>query len=118
TRRSVELPAQRRVCSRGVSLPQQRFCALLRTKTLCCPASPYLVKENSRPSPATAAGSCSTHQQRIVEQFTRWTDAFATALALTSADTLNLLVQMSNAGPRDTALDVACGAGLVVCAFA
>jgi SAM-dependent methyltransferase len=25
---------------------------------------------------------------------------------------------MSNAGPRDTALDVACGAGVVVCAFA
>ncbi|HEU0038528.1 MAG TPA: methyltransferase domain-containing protein, partial [Verrucomicrobiae bacterium] len=37
---------------------------------------------------------------------------------MTRGDTLNLLVKMSNAGPRDTALDVACGAGLVVCAFA
>ena len=53
-----------------------------------------------------------------MEEFTRRADAFATAPALTSADSLNLLVQMSNAGPRDMALDVACGAGLVACAFA
>jgi SAM-dependent methyltransferase len=31
---------------------------------------------------------------------------------------LNLLVQMSKAGPQDMVLDVACGAGLVACAFA
>jgi ubiquinone/menaquinone biosynthesis C-methylase UbiE len=76
------------------------------------------VKELSRPSPATAAGSSSTQQRRVVEEFSRRAEAFATAPVLTSASTLDRLVQMSNAGPRDTALDVACGAGLVVCAFA
>jgi ubiquinone/menaquinone biosynthesis C-methylase UbiE len=67
---------------------------------------------------ANDTGSGSKQQQRIVEEFTRRADAFATAPALTSADTLNLLLQISNAGRRDTVLDVACGAGLVVCAFA
>lgn len=76
------------------------------------------MKKSPRPNLATASGSCSTQQQRIVKEFTRRADAFATAPALTSADTLNLLVQMSNAGPQDMALDIACGAGLVVCAFA
>jgi ubiquinone/menaquinone biosynthesis C-methylase UbiE len=76
------------------------------------------VNQISRPSLATAAGSCSTHQQRILEEFTRRAEAFATAPAITNGEALNLLVRMSGAGPQDTVLDVACGAGLVVCAFA
>ena len=31
---------------------------------------------------------------------------------------LNLLLEMSGVGPEDTVLDVACGPGLVACAFA
>jgi 2-polyprenyl-3-methyl-5-hydroxy-6-metoxy-1,4-benzoquinol methylase len=76
------------------------------------------VKKSRRPNLSPASGSGSTQRQRIVKEFTCRADAFATAPALTSADTLNLLVQMSNAGPQDLALDIACGAGLVVCAFA
>jgi SAM-dependent methyltransferase len=76
------------------------------------------MKKSLGPNLATASGSCSTQQQRVVKEFTWLADAFATAPVLTSADTLNLLVQMSNAGPQDMALDIACGAGLVVCAFA
>ena len=76
------------------------------------------MKDSARPARTSATSSYSEQQQRMVEEFTRRADAFATAPALTSADTLNLLVQLSNAGRRDSVLDIACGAGLVVCAFA
>lgn len=72
----------------------------------------------TRSTALSAASSGSKQQLRIVEKFTRRAEAFATAPALTCADTLNLLVQMSNAGPRATLLGVACGAGLFVYAFA
>jgi len=81
-------------------------------------SGPYPVKEISRLSPATAASSFSTQYQRILDEFTRRAEAFATAPAITNAAALNLLVRMSRAGTQDTLLDVACGAGLVVCAFA
>ena len=58
------------------------------------------------------------HHRRILEEFTRRAEAFATAPPITDSEALNLLVRMSGAGPQDTALDVACGAGLVVCALA
>lgn len=54
----------------------------------------------------------------VVDQFTRQAEAFATAPAITNPEALRLLVSMSEAGPQDTLLDVACGPGLVVCAFA
>jgi ubiquinone/menaquinone biosynthesis C-methylase UbiE len=59
-----------------------------------------------------------SHHRRILDEFTRRVEAFATVPAITNAEALNLLVRMSGAGPQDTVLDVACGAGLVVCAFA
>jgi ubiquinone/menaquinone biosynthesis C-methylase UbiE len=59
-----------------------------------------------------------SHHRRILDEFTRRADAFATVPAITNTEALNLLVRMSGAGPGDTILDVACGAGLVVCAFA
>jgi len=59
-----------------------------------------------------------SHHRRILDEFTRRAEAFATAPAMTNAEALDLLVRMSGAGPQDTILDVACGAGLVVCAFA
>jgi SAM-dependent methyltransferase len=43
---------------------------------------------------------------------------FANAPQITNAAALNMLVKLSGAGPADTVLDVACGPGLVVCAFA
>jgi ubiquinone/menaquinone biosynthesis C-methylase UbiE len=54
----------------------------------------------------------------VVKQFTEQAEAFATAPAIANAEALRLLVGLSGAGPQDTALDVACGPGLVVCAFA
>lgn len=59
-----------------------------------------------------------SHHRRNLDEFTRRVEAFATVPAITNAEALNLLVRMSGAGPQDTVLDVACGAGLVVCAFA
>jgi SAM-dependent methyltransferase len=43
---------------------------------------------------------------------------FATAPSIRDEAALRLIVDFSGAGPDDTVLDVACGPGLVVCAFA
>ena len=43
---------------------------------------------------------------------------FSTAPSIKDEIALNLLVEAAGAGPADTMLDVACGGGLVVCAFA
>ncbi|HUF90948.1 MAG TPA: class I SAM-dependent methyltransferase [Candidatus Limnocylindria bacterium] len=58
------------------------------------------------------------HQALILDQFTRQATPFATAPAIQDEDALALLVAFSGAGPDDTVLDVACGPGIVVCAFA
>ena len=58
------------------------------------------------------------HNQTIVDQFTRQAIPFATAAAIRNTDALNRIVQLAQAGPDDTVLDVACGPGLLVCAFA
>ena len=61
--------------------------------------------------------SCS-HRETIVDQFTRQAVPFSTAPGIKDEEALALLVRESGAGPEDTVLDVACGPGLVVCAFA
>ena len=43
---------------------------------------------------------------------------FSEAPAIRDEAALRLLVELVGAGPQDTVLDVACGPGLVVCAFA
>ena len=58
------------------------------------------------------------HRDLIVDQFTRQAVPFSTASPIASEDALRMLVDFSEAGPNDTVLDVACGGGLVVCAFA
>jgi len=60
----------------------------------------------------------SHHNDTIVDQFTRQAVPFATAPAIRNNDALNRIVKMAAAGPSDTVLDVACGPGLLVCAFA
>lgn len=60
----------------------------------------------------------SGHQNRILDQFTRQAVPFSTAPAIRNQEALNRIVQMAHAGPEDTVLDVACGPGLLVCAFA
>jgi ubiquinone/menaquinone biosynthesis C-methylase UbiE len=60
----------------------------------------------------------STHNESILDQFTRQAVPFSTATAIKDEVALRLIVEFSGAGPDDTVLDVACGGGLVVCAFA
>jgi SAM-dependent methyltransferase len=59
-----------------------------------------------------------SHQERIVDQFTRQAVPFSTAPGIKDERALALLVEASGAGSDDTVLDVACGPGLVVAAFA
>src|SRR5262250_3620265 len=60
----------------------------------------------------------SEHKDSILDQFTRQAVPFSTASAIKDEAALRLIVEFSGAGPDDTVLDVACGGGLVVCAFA
>lgn len=59
-----------------------------------------------------------SHTDRIVSQFTKTAEAFATAPHILDEDALNILLQSTRAGADDVSLDVACGAGIVACHFA
>jgi SAM-dependent methyltransferase len=59
-----------------------------------------------------------THRERILDQFTRQAEPFAQAQAIRSPEALGQIVRMADASPDDTVLDVACGPGLLTCAFA
>ena len=58
------------------------------------------------------------HSALIRDQFTRQATPFSTAGAITDAAALKLIVDAAAPQPDDTLLDVACGGGIVVCAFA
>jgi SAM-dependent methyltransferase len=60
----------------------------------------------------------SSHHEVILDQFTRQAEPFSTAPGIRDEEALRRLVASSGAGPADTVLDVACGPGLVVAAFA
>jgi SAM-dependent methyltransferase len=62
--------------------------------------------------------STPSHRDAILDQFTRQAVPFSTAPGIKDEQALRLLVEASGAGPDDTVLDVACGGGLVVSAFA
>ena len=62
--------------------------------------------------------SSSKHSELILDQFTRQAVPFATAPSIKDEAALKLVVDFSGAGPGDTVLDVACGPGLIVVAFA
>src|SRR6266568_7995125 len=64
------------------------------------------------------AGTMTSHAGIVVDQFTRQAAPFAGSVAMRDEDALRLLVEFSGATPSDTVLDVACGPGLVVAAFA
>ena len=86
----------------------------LRTSTLAPQRTPDKTGPVNEPIPQSQP----SHEELILDQFTRQAEAFATAPAITNAAALDLLVKIFGAGPMDTVLDVACGAGVVVCAFA
>jgi ubiquinone/menaquinone biosynthesis C-methylase UbiE len=58
------------------------------------------------------------HQNLIRDQFTRQATPFSTAAPIADAGALAMIAAAAEAGPNDTVLDVACGGGIVVCAFA
>jgi ubiquinone/menaquinone biosynthesis C-methylase UbiE len=58
------------------------------------------------------------HQGLIVDQFTRQATLFSTAAPITNEDALRMIIEAARPGPDDNVLDVACGGGIVVCAFA
>ena len=58
------------------------------------------------------------HQGLILDQFTRQAMVFSTAPVITDEDALRMIVAAARPGAGDTVLDVACGGGIVVCAFA
>lgn len=57
-----------------------------------------------------------THQEEIVDQFSRQAIPFTQVPG--HLDAIDLLLEMTRANARDTVLDVACGPGLVACEFA
>jgi SAM-dependent methyltransferase len=59
-----------------------------------------------------------SHQGLILDQFTRQAALFSTAAPITNEAALRMIVEAAGATPTDTVLDVACGGGIVVCAFA
>jgi SAM-dependent methyltransferase len=58
------------------------------------------------------------HQSLIRDQFTRQAMPFSTAAPIASEAALRMIIDAARPGPDDTVLDVACGGGIVVCAFA
>ena len=59
-----------------------------------------------------------SHRELIEDQFSRQAELFARAPALHNSAVLELLVEAAEPRPGDLALDVACGPGTVVTAFA
>jgi len=59
-----------------------------------------------------------SHSSLIRDQFTRQATPFSTAAPIANEAALKLVVEAAGAGPQDEVLDVACGGGIVVCAFA
>jgi ubiquinone/menaquinone biosynthesis C-methylase UbiE len=62
--------------------------------------------------------SQNTHQDLILDQFTRQATPFSTAGTITDANALRMIVDAAAPRASDTVLDVACGGGIVVCGFA
>jgi ubiquinone/menaquinone biosynthesis C-methylase UbiE len=58
------------------------------------------------------------HNSVILDQFTRQAHPFATSATIRNRGILDRILQITEPGPDDTVLDVACGPGLLTCAFA
>lgn len=58
------------------------------------------------------------HNAEIVDQFTRQAEGFARAQSTRDQDLLQRIVSAAQPQPEDTVLDVACGPGILACAFA
>src|SRR5256885_6988544 len=72
----------------------------------------------TRPFCFMVGGIMTSNADIVLDQFTRQATPFAASAAMRDEDALRLLVAFSRAGADDTVLDVACGPGLVLAAFA
>lgn len=59
-----------------------------------------------------------THKESVIDQFSRQAVPFAQVPGHTNEESLQLLLDRVEAYAQDTVLDVACGPGIVACAFA
>ncbi|MCL5263055.1 MAG: methyltransferase domain-containing protein [Acidobacteria bacterium] len=62
--------------------------------------------------------SGSEHKEEILDQFTRQAAQFAQSATARDEELLRTILRMAEPQPRDAMLDVACGPGMLVCAFA
>src|SRR5438128_11497959 len=58
------------------------------------------------------------HNQTVLDQFSKQAAPFSEKSALSDESIFQVILDLSGVGPEDTVLDVACGPGLVSCAFA
>jgi ubiquinone/menaquinone biosynthesis C-methylase UbiE len=58
------------------------------------------------------------HEALILDQFTRQAASFSNAPAITDAGALRMVVQAARPRRTDRVVDIACGGGIVACAFA
>ena len=66
----------------------------------------------------SSSSSHSSHNELIIDQFTKQAIPFANLAAHSHEETFKLLFELSNASEKDTVLDVACGPRLLACEFA
>lgn len=64
------------------------------------------------------SSSSPSHNELIIDQFTKQAAPFANLAAHSHEEAFKLLFALSNASEKDTVLDVACGPGLLTCEFA
>jgi len=58
------------------------------------------------------------HNEQILDQFTRQAEGFAQSRSIRNEEVVERIVGAAQLTPKDTVLDVACGPGILVCAFA
>ncbi len=64
------------------------------------------------------AGNMNKHQQITIDQFTRQAAPFSQSPGHLNEESLRLLIELAELSSDDIVLDVACGMGMVACAFA
>ena len=72
----------------------------------------------TQPTPRSGSAAASAHDATVADQFTRQAVQFAASQVHHNQAALDLLVGAAGPRPEDVSLDVACGPGSVVVAFA
>src|SRR5690242_10573571 len=86
-------------------------------RTLC--GSSLSGSRGTSPPTGDDMGQADDDQRRLVlDQFTRQAEPFARLPAHSTEESVRLVREAAGIDPADTILDVACGPGLLACAFA